>query len=108
MPRKPAYLRPSTAEPDAKVVNNLPGRYPTEDWRAHYWDVSPDGELRPRHCAIQLPQHSGAKSPAVVIGEDGVVKKVRRWGVTISSKLFGTVDFDPQAYLTHDQSLYPG
>lgn len=101
-------LRRSLAAPDAKVINNLPGRYPIEDWHAYYWDVSAAGDLRDRHCIIQLPQGSGANLREVLIGEQGIVMKVRRWGVTISSSLFESVEFDPQEYLTHDAALYPG
>ena len=43
MARKPFILRASTADPDARVINNLPGRYPTEDWHAYYWDVNAAG-----------------------------------------------------------------
>ena len=108
MARKPFELRASSAAPDARVINNLPGRYATEDWHSYYWDAGPSGDLRDRHCVIQLPLDSGAHLPAVAIGEPGVVLKVRRWGVTISSSLFETVAFDPQAYLTHDAAQYPG
>jgi hypothetical protein len=101
-------LRPSTAPPDAQAVNNLPGRFPTEEWRAHYWDVSAAGVLRDRHCVIELPRGAGRAQPVVQIGEDGVVKKVRRWGVTISSALFDGVGFDALAHLTHDAGQFPG
>ena len=33
-------FRPSRAQPDLRVANNLPGRYPVEDWRAYYWAVA--------------------------------------------------------------------
>ncbi len=108
MPRKPFALRASSAAPDAQIINNLPGRYPTEDWHAYYWDVNAGGELRDRHCIIQLPADSGTRQPMVSIGDAGVVLKVRRWGVTISSALFETVAFDPLDYLTHDAASYPG
>lgn len=108
MPRTIHQLRPSAADPDARVINNLPGRFATEDWHAHYWDVSTAGELRDRHCVIQLPDGSGRLLPEVAIGADGVVKRVRRWGVTISSALFESIGFDPPAYLTHDAAHYPG
>src|SRR5712692_10809587 len=108
MPRKPFALRASSAAPDARIINNLPGRYPTEDWHAYYWDVSASGELRDRHCIVQLPLSSGANLREVIIGEPGIVLKVRRWGVTISSSLFETVAFDPTEYLTHDLARYPG
>ena len=108
MARKPFILRASTADPNARVVNNLPGRYATEDWHAYYWDVNAAGELRDRHCVIQLPLGSGAPLSQVVIGEPGIVLKVRRWGVTISSQLFETMGFDPLACLTHDSERYPG
>ncbi|MBI5876300.1 MAG: hypothetical protein HZB53_01510 [Chloroflexi bacterium] len=108
MPRTVHHLRASTADPAARVINNLPGRFPTEDWHTHYWDASATGELRDRHCVIQLPRGSGAPLPEVAIGADGVIKRVRRWGVTISSRLFDGVEFDPQAYLTHDSARYRG
>ncbi|MBI1802771.1 MAG: hypothetical protein HY259_06030 [Chloroflexi bacterium] len=108
MPRQPITLRPSAADPDARVINNLPGRFSTEDWRVYYWDTAASGELRDRHCIIQLPLGSAAHAPPITIGEPGMVLKVRRWGVTISSGLFELIGFDPQAYLTHDAQAYPG
>ncbi len=107
MPRKPLPLRRSSAAENAKAINNLPGRYPTEDWMAHYWDVNATGELDDRHVVIQLPRGSGANLREVNIGEQGIIMKVRRWGVTISSSLFEMVDFDPTEYLTHDAERYP-
>ena len=104
----PFPLRRSSAAADAKVVNNLPGRYPTEDWVAHYWNVSETGELSSRHVVVQLPIGSGANLREVAIGEQGIIMKVRRWGLTISSSLFDMIDFDPQEYLTHDAARYPG
>src|SRR5574337_158746 len=108
MPRSTYTLRRSSASPDAQVINNLPGRFATEEWHAHYWDVSTEGVLRDRHCVIELPRGAGRVLPAVAIGSDGVIKKVRRWGVTISSRLFEGIAFDAQAHLTHDAAQYPG
>ncbi len=108
MARKPWPLRRSSAARDAKIINNLPGRYATEDWVAHYWDVDATGELTPRHVVIQLPIGSGANLREVKIGEQGIILKVRRWGVTISSNLFEMIAFDPQEYLTHDAERYRG
>jgi hypothetical protein len=107
MPRTIFPIRLSTAPRDANVVNNLPGRYATEHWRAHYWDVSAQGELLYRHCELQLPASDAAAFPTVPIGKEGIIKKVRPWGVTLDSRFFETVDFDPLAYLTHDATQYP-
>ena len=38
-------FRRSTAPSGATVVNNSPTPYPTEDWRAQYWDVTESGAL---------------------------------------------------------------
>ena len=107
MPRTPPQLHRSAAAPDARVVNNLLGAFPTEDWLAYYWDVTPSGGLIDRRVIVQLPKDSGTHSTPVQIGDAGVIKKVRRWGVTISSALFSAVSFDPTAYLTHDAARFP-
>ena len=107
MPRTIFPIRLSTAPRDASVINNLPGRYVTENWRAHYWDVSADGELHGRHCELQLPLGGDAIYPPVQIGELGIIKKVRPAGVTLASHFFEALAFDPLAYLTHDVTRYP-
>ena len=43
-------FRASTAPPDATVINNFPGQYPTEDWMVFYWTVDAQGPQR--HAAI--------------------------------------------------------
>lgn len=106
MSRTVFQLRASTADPAARVINNLPGRFPVEDWHVHYWAAGAGGELNDRHCVIQLPLGGGAPLPEVAIGADGIVKRVRRWGVTVASRLFEELGFDPAQYLTHDRALY--
>jgi hypothetical protein len=107
MPRKSFPIRLSAAPRDASLINNLPGRYETENWRAHYWDVRADGELHHRHCELQLPRGGDAIYPRIQIGELGIIKKVRPWGVTLAAHFFEALAFDPLAYLTHDTARYP-
>lgn len=107
MPRTIFPIRLSSAARNANSINNLPGRYATENWRAHYWDVSAAGTLQHRHCELQLPRGGDAIYPPVQIGELGVIKKVRPAGVTLAAHFFEALAFDPLAYLTHDATHYP-
>ncbi len=101
-------MRPSTAKDDGKPINNLPGRYPTEDWVVHYWDVTAQGEVHSRQAAIQLPAGYAAVCPPVSIGQHGCVHRVRRWGVQCYTRLLQETGFDPSLYLTHDRKRFPG
>jgi hypothetical protein len=86
---------PSQASPELRVVNNLPGRYPVEDWRAYYWAVADDGSLHERYVTVQLPQGYAAACPAVVGGEQGCIYHVRRWGLACLPSLLEAAGFDP-------------
>ncbi len=45
-------VRQSTAPLDVEVISNFPGRYPIEDWQAHYWVVSERGDLMDRKVTL--------------------------------------------------------
>lgn len=92
-------MRPSMAEDDGCPINNLPGRYTTEDWVVHYWDVGPDGELHSRQVVIQLPKGYAHASARVAIGEPGCVHRVRRWGVQLYTRILQDIGFDPALYV---------
>ena len=88
-------MRPSSAPPDAQVINNFPGAYPSEDWCAHYWTVDPRGKLAARQVTVQLPQGYSQVCPEVEIGQRGCVCNVRRWGLNCYSSLLEEIGFDP-------------
>ena len=109
MPRSAGNtVRRSTAPPDAGVINNFPGRYPTEDWRAYYWVVTERGDLVDTRATIQLPRGYTDVCPKVEIGQDGCIYRVRRWGVVCYASLLEGMGFDPGSLLTYDQELCPG
>jgi hypothetical protein len=93
-------FRRSTASPEATVFNNLAGRYPIENWRAQYWDVTEAGALVRRQVAIQLPLGFSRVSPPVTIGQPGCIYAVRRWGLACRTSLLEEIPFDPAVYLS--------
>jgi hypothetical protein len=101
-------LRRSSAAPDTEIVNNYPGRYPTEDWQARYWKVAEGGDLRGRVVTVQLPQGCSAACLEVEVGQNGCVHRVRRWGFACYISLLGEISFDPISLLTHDRERFPG
>lgn len=86
---------PSSAPPDALVVNNFPGGYSHEDWRVYYWTVDPGGEPSERQVTVQLPQGYAQACPEVQIGEQGCIHGVRRWGLICYPSLLEEIGFDP-------------
>ncbi len=109
MPRSAGNtMRQSTAPPEAEVINNFPGLYPTEDWRAYYWVVTERGDLVDRRVTIQLPLGYADVCPQVEIGQSGCIYRVRRWGVVCYASLLEEMGFDPGALLTHYQERFPG
>ena len=101
-------LRRSSAAPDAKTVNNYPGRYPTEDWQARYWIVTKGGDLQERVVTVQLPQGCTAACLEVDAGQSGCVHRVRRWGFACYASLLEEIGFDLAPLLTHDRERFPG
>ena len=93
-------FRRSTAPPGARVVNNFPGRYPTEDWRAQYWDVTESGSLVRREVTVQLPLGFGRVSPPVTMGQPGCIYAVRRWGLACRTSLLEAIPFPSAAHLS--------
>lgn len=87
-------VRESTAAPEDQVINNLPGLYPTENWRAEYWSVEPDGELTHRTVIVQLPRGLSAICPPVTAGLPGCVQMVRRWGFAVYPSLLEELHVD--------------
>ena len=100
-------LRRSSAAPEAKVVNNYPGRYPTEDWQARYWTVTEGRDLLERVVTVQLPQGCTAVCLEIEIGQSGCVHRVRRWGFACYASLLEEIGFDPTSLLTHDRERFP-
>jgi len=101
-------MRPSVATDDGQPINNLPGLYPTEDWRVQYWDVEASGEVRKRQAIVQLPEGYAGACPEVIVGQRGCVHRVRRWGVQCYTRILQELDFDPAQYLGYDAQQFPG
>jgi hypothetical protein len=101
-------LRPSSVPPDTRIANNFPGRYPTEDWLARYWAVSDRGELQAVEVTLQLPAGYAASVPAISVGYNGCIYKVRRWGVACYPSFLEDMEFDPYPLLTRDRRRFPG
>ena len=101
-------FRVSRAGPEARTLNNFPGAYPVEPWRAHYWSVSPEGGLAECSAVLELPAGYGAAVPQVAAGEPGCVSKVRSWGVMCSPGVLDQIGFDAGPLVTHDLERFPG
>jgi hypothetical protein len=96
-------FRSSLAAPDLKVANNLPGRYPVEDWRAYYWAVGDTcGSPRERYITVQLPRGFADVCPRVAWGEQGCIYLVRRWGLACMPSLLEQTNFDPASVVHAD------
>ena len=93
-------FRRSKAPPEAAAVNNFPGRYPAEDWRAQYWDVTEIGALVRREVTVRLPLGFGRVSPPVAVGQPGCIHAVRRWGLACRTSLLEEIPFEPSAHLS--------
>jgi len=101
-------FRRSQSEPQATPINNLPGRYATEDWEVHYWDVSPWGEVRSRQASIQLPLGYSLACPVVAIGQRGCIHRVRRWGIQLYTRILDDIGFDPTRCLSPSDATAQG
>lgn len=88
------------------VVENLPDRFPVEEWRAFYWSLEQDGNLTTTSAIIHLPQGLGEVTPDVSIGQHGLIEHTRRWGVTLRGGYVQALGFDLDALLTHDRSRF--
>ncbi|MGQ9626888.1 MAG: hypothetical protein ACUVV0_08295 [Anaerolineae bacterium] len=100
-------LRLSTAPPDAQVINNFPGRYPTEDWKVRYWAVTEKGSLEEKQAIIQLPCGYSEACLPVEVGYNGCIYGVRRWGLACYASILEEINFDPTPLLTRDRQRYP-
>ncbi len=100
-------LRESTAPPDQLVVDNLPGLLPVEEWRAYYWTMDPDGQVKEARAILHLPSGVGVVTRPVAIGETGVVENVRRWGVALRGGILEAIGLDLTPLLTRDRSRFP-
>jgi len=98
-PRTGNSLRRSEAAEHVHVINNFPGRYPTEDWQALYWDVRQDGTLEQREAVLQLPRRWGSICAKVTVGYPGCIQNVRRWGVALYPSILEDIGFDPASLL---------
>jgi hypothetical protein len=101
MTNNPNTLRRSTAPDDAALLNNYPGRYPTEDWIARYWSVTEEGGLEQRQVTLQLPQGFSSPCMPVAVGHPGCVRTVRRWGFGCYPEVLNEIDFDVGALVSN-------
>lgn len=100
-------LRRSIAAPGARIANNFPHLYPTEDWQAHYWTVTEEGRLRAGRAIVQLPQGYASVCLEVEVGYNGCIYGVRRWGVACYTSILEDIGFDPAPLLSGDRQKYP-
>jgi hypothetical protein len=101
--RQKGSLRPSEVAPGTVIVDNSEGRYPTEEWEATYFDVSPLGALTARRVALRLPAGLASVCPHVRIGQLGCVYAIRRWGFALRPSALEAAGFDPVALSTTGQ-----
>jgi hypothetical protein len=101
-------FQPSRAPVNALRLNNLPGAYPVEAWRARYWSVTPEGRPEERSVDIELPAGYGANMPSVRTGQPGCIVRVRAWGLMCAPDLLNDIGFDATPLLTHDRARFPG
>ncbi len=101
-------VRPSSAQPGSRVLNNLPGLYPTEDWRVVYWSVTEQGQLEQHEVIIQLPAGLARSCVPISVGYNGCVQMVRRWGVAIYPSLLEEIGFDLEAVVRGAPERYQG
>lgn len=92
-------LRASDAPPTATVVDNSGGAYPTEEWEATYFSVSPHGALTARRVGVRVPAGLADACPRVQIGEAGCVYAVRRWGFALRPSALERAGFDAARFL---------
>jgi hypothetical protein len=103
MADNPNTLRRSTAPDGATVLNNYPGRYPSEDWTARYWAVTETRDLAQRQVTIQLPQGFSDACTRVTVGHSGCVRGVRRWGFGCYPEILNEIGFDFTPLLTNPE-----
>ena len=97
--RAGSSLRCSEASEYDSVINNFPGRYPTEDWRALYWNVKQENTLEQREVVLQLPRGWCEVCPIVTVGYPGCIQYVRRWGVSLYPSILEDIAFDASSLL---------
>jgi hypothetical protein len=100
-PDSPNTLRRSAAPDDIAILNNYPGRYLTEDWTAHYWTVTEQGQLAQRRVTVQLPRGFSEACIPVTVGYAGCVRTVRRWGFGCYPEILNEIGFDFSPLLTN-------
>jgi hypothetical protein len=93
-------LRESEVSPEATVVDNSAGRYPTEAWEATYFSVSSRGTLAARRVTVRVPAGLSEVCPRIMIGQSGCVYAVRRWGFALRPSALEAGGFDPTALLS--------
>lgn len=105
--RKPTgdQFRESSAAGDL-AAENLPNLFPVEEWRAFYWVMERDGQLAPGRAILHLPRGIGDITPAVEIGEQGVIEHVRRWGVTLRGAFIEDLGFDLAPFFSYNRERF--
>ncbi len=99
-------LRESTAHPD-QVAENIPNRFPIEEWRAYYWTMNREGQLLEGRAVMRLPRGIAAATRELREGETGLIESVRRWGVSLRGQMLEAIGFDLSPLLTNDRTRFP-
>ncbi len=99
-------VRRSSATEQDRILNNLPGLYPTENWKVIYWSVDEQGNLAQHQVIVQLPEGLADLCAPVPIGYNGCVQMVRRWGVAIYPSLLEDLAFDLDALVRSAPERY--
>lgn len=99
-------LRESTARPD-QIADNMPDRFPVEEWRAYYWTMNSEGKLAEGRAILRLPLGIAAATRELRSGETGLIENVRRWGVSLRGEMLEAIGFDLSSLLSHDRARFP-
>jgi hypothetical protein len=98
-------FRASVAASDRRVLNNLPGRYAVEDWRAFYWAMNTQGKLDEHQVTIQLPEGYAERWPVAERGKRGCIYRVARWGLACYVSTLEDMGFDVASFFPSDQAM---
>ena len=98
-------FRTSAATAGCRVLNNFPGRYPVEEWRAFYWAMDAGGRLDEHRATIQLPKGYSERWPAVRRGERGCIYRVTRWGLACYVSTLEDMGFEVASLFPLDRAM---
>lgn len=91
-------LRESTAPPEATLIDNSAGLYPTDRWEVTYFTVSRLGALTARRIAVCVPAGLDRTCARILLGQAGCIYAVRRWGFALRPSALDAAGFDPLSW----------